>query len=85
MRLEIPSTKIATTNTATPEASNRSGCRPAPFHSPVPTPHSVAVITISDMNRGQPSTGPNAPNLVAPTPYITVLPNQKKAMMAASP
>src|SRR5437588_2867068 len=83
--LDIPRTKMAATSTATPRPINRSGCLPAPLHSPVAMPQTVAVMTMSDINSGQPSTGPNSPSSVAPTPYSTVLPNQKNAMMAANP
>ena len=40
----------------------------------------MAVMTISDMNAGHATT---VPNMFFDTPYITVLPNQHTAMMAA--
>src|SRR6266849_2343301 len=55
-------TKIARTSAATPLYMICSGCFPAPFHSPVATPHALAVITISDMNSGQPNTAPREPS-----------------------
>src|SRR5690348_10119691 len=62
----------------------RIGSAPPSFHSPVKMPNIVALITISDMNKGHPRIGPQVPSWLAASPYNRVLPNQRTAIIAAS-
>src|SRR5580692_1363265 len=61
-RLASAITKTARTSVATPANMNRIGCLPVFFHSPVARLQTLAVITIKDINDGQPRTGPSEPS-----------------------
>src|SRR5512133_1407974 len=70
------STTTAITRIVTPAICTRMGVFPAFFHSPVRPPITLAMITMSDMKNGHPSTAPSSPSLLLATPYMIVLTNQ---------